>query len=96
MTELTLQKNSEDPSEGTYFLKETYEGKSTQPITTLGKWKVVRGTPQNPDAIVIELKPSNGTQEQYWLVVDNDTIQMLDSQKNTIKSTSNIQLKRKP
>jgi uncharacterized lipoprotein NlpE involved in copper resistance len=93
-TSLTLQKNSDDPSEGTFVMIQTYEGKGTQPVTTLGKWDVVRGTPLNKDAIVIKLKPSDGSVNQYWLVVDNDTLQMLDTQENLIKSPFSLQLKR--
>lgn len=93
-TELTLQKDPEDPTEGVYVLKQTYVGKSTSPQTSLGKWNVVRGTTKNSEAIVLELKSGKALFE-YWLVVDNDTLQMLDLQKNQIQSSVNLQLKRK-
>ena len=93
-TELILQKDPEDPTEGVYTLQETYEGKSKTPNVTLGKWNVVRGTNTDPQAIVIELKTGNETIGD-WLVVDNNTLEMLSLQKTHINSPFNLKLTRR-
>jgi copper homeostasis protein (lipoprotein) len=93
-TQLILQKDPQDPTEGVYTLQETYEGKSSNPVITLGKWDVVKGTSADPQAIVIKLKIGEQT-TGYWLVVDNNTLEMLDMQKNHINSPFNLKLTRR-
>lgn len=93
-TELILQKDPEDPTEGVYTLQETYQGKTNTPVVTLGKWDVTKGTPTDPQAIVIKLKTGKET-TGYWLVVDNNTLEMLDMQKNRINSPFNLKLFRR-
>lgn len=95
LTDLTLQRNSDDPTEGTFVLIQTYEGKNTAPVTTLGKWDRLNGSAEDPRAIVVGLKPSNGDKEQYWLVVDNDTLRELNSQRLPLSSSLRYDLKRR-
>src|SRR5207247_4698611 len=46
-TELTLNRNAKTSAPETYKLRETYLGKPAGTRTTMGKWTILRGTPDN-------------------------------------------------
>jgi copper homeostasis protein (lipoprotein) len=91
-TELILTQTIPNAWHGTFKMKQIYEGKSVNPLLTTGTWEMSQGSPSDSQAKILELKTET-EQPEYWLVVDNNTIQMLDSQKNTINSPFNNVLK---
>jgi len=90
-TELTLTRNDKDAAEGSYVLKETYVGRGG-PFVTKGEWTTLRGTPNNADATVYELNPGDAEKAQYYLVVNENEIKMLDRELNEIDAPFNMSL----
>ena len=72
---LTINEN------GTYTLKDVYEGKSVEPFVEDGRWEVDSGK-------VLELDTKEG-QPQYFLIVNENTLRMLNSEKEEIDSPFN-------
>jgi len=91
-TELTLNRNASSSAPETYKLRETYLGKSAGTRTTTGKWTIVRGTPDNPDATVYQLNPDKPQEVTNFLVVNDNQIRQLDRDRQEIKSTLNFTL----
>jgi copper homeostasis protein (lipoprotein) len=94
-TELTLYRNAKTNAPETYGLRETYLGKSVKPLTSNGKWTILRGTPDNPDAIIYQLNPDKPQQIRNFLVVNDNQIRQLSQDKQEIKSDLNFTLTRR-
>jgi copper homeostasis protein (lipoprotein) len=91
-TELTLNRNARTSALETYKLRETYLGKPAAPRTSTGKWTILRGTPDNPDATVYQLNPDKPQEVTNFLVVNDNQIRQLDRDLHEIKSTLNFTL----
>ena len=76
----------------TYTIKQTYIGKNAAPFVTKGKWSATRGTPNDPNATVYELDPQDPGLTQYFLKVDDNTLQALDNSKEDIESPFSMTL----
>jgi copper homeostasis protein (lipoprotein) len=76
-----------------YVLKSRYQERNNT-FTETGTWTIVRGTPDNPDATVYQLKPKNGGQPTNFLRVSDDEILQLDSERRRIDSKLNFSLKK--
>jgi copper homeostasis protein (lipoprotein) len=93
-TTLSLLANSPDDLAHTrYVLKSNYQERNNT-FTETGTWTIVRGTPDNPDATVYQLKPKNGGQPTNFLRVSDNEILQLDSEHRRIDSKLNFSLKR--
>lgn len=92
--ELTLTKNSANATTGTFILKDTYLGKSIEPISSTGKFEIQTGTPNDPETKVLALNPDNQDEVSYFLMADN-TLKMLDKEKKEIDSPFNQTLTKK-
>src|SRR5678815_1162337 len=73
-TELTLYRNARTSAPETYKLRETYLGKPAGTRTTVGKWTILRGTPDNPDATIYQLSPDKPQEVRTFLVVNDNQI----------------------
>jgi len=62
-------------------------------FTNYGSWTVLRGMPGNADATVYQLNPDKSGKE-YYLRVDDNTLQQLDGDMKPIDSKLNFTLKR--
>lgn len=62
-------------------------------FTQYGEWTVLRGRPGDPNATVYQLDPDKSG-KQYYLRVDEDTLQHLDGDMKPIDSKLNFTLKR--
>jgi putative hemolysin len=62
-------------------------------FTQYGEWTVLRGRPGDPNATVYQLDPDKSG-KQYYLRVDEDTLQQLDGDMKPIDSKLNFTLKR--
>jgi putative hemolysin len=63
-------------------------------FTSYGSWDVLHGMPGNPDTTVYQLTSDKSKGKQYYLRVDEDTLQQLDSEMKPIDSKLNFTLTR--
>lgn len=84
-TKLVLYTSGINKNSGTFQLLETYTGKNDHPFVTSGSWAVVKGNKQNPQASIYQLTDTSSN-VTYYLQVNPQSVQMLDQQKNVIKS----------
>jgi putative hemolysin len=93
ITTLTLYtKAPYDFTEAIYKLQLKYIDRGS--YTSYGSWFVLRGRPGDPDATVYELHPDKSSGKQYYLRVNDDTLQQLDAEMKPIDSKLNFTLKR--
>lgn len=88
LTTLTLIKQKNIGESGYYVMHELYEGKTTTPYITEGTWLITKGTPDNPEASVLQLTQSNAPGVTYYRI-DGETLTMLNQQKEKIDSPFN-------
>lgn len=89
---LTLyQKAPNDFTDAVYRLHLKYIDRGS--FTNYGTWTILRGRPADPDATVYQLDPDKQG-KQYYLRVDDDTLQQLDGDMKPIDSKMNFTLKR--
>jgi len=98
-TTLTLFQNNLK-KQYTYRLQEEYLGQSNGKIfETTGKWNALKGTQQDPKAIVYQLAVQNDDPEDSdvinYLIVNKNTIKMIDEEMNEYESKLNYTLSRK-
>jgi copper homeostasis protein (lipoprotein) len=98
-TTLTLFQNKLK-NQCSYKLHEVYLGQnSDKTFDTYGKWVALKGTQEDPTAIVYQLSVQNEDPEDSdvinYLVVDKNTIKMIDSDMNVYESKENYTLTRK-
>jgi copper homeostasis protein (lipoprotein) len=85
ITTLTLyQKGPNDFTEAVYRLHLKYIDRGS--FTSYGSWTVLRGMPGNADATLYQLDPDKPQGTQYYLRVDDDTLQQLDRERKPIDS----------
>lgn len=98
-TTITLKENNKK-NERTYSLKEVYIGQgSDKSFETTGKWTIIKGTPLDPNAIVYQLAVENDDPEDSdvvnYLVVNNNTLELIDDEMNEFDSKLNYSLNKK-
>jgi copper homeostasis protein (lipoprotein) len=94
ITTLTLyDKAQNDTTEALYKLHLQYIGRNSS-FSEYGLWTTLRGISGNPDATVYQLNPDKPNNAQYYLRVNDDTLQQLDRDKKPIQSNVNFSLKR--
>jgi copper homeostasis protein (lipoprotein) len=86
-------KSPKDLAPTRYLLKRTYQDRGNT-IAEAGTWTVLRGTPDNPDATVYQLKSSAGGQVTNFLRVSDDEILQLDSERRRIDAKLNFSLQK--
>lgn len=93
-TELSLFADSpNEPLHTRYALKRTYleRGKS---YTEVGTWELLRGTPDDPNATIYQLKSKDGGQPANFLRVSDDQIVQLDNERHRFDAKLNFSLKK--
>jgi putative hemolysin len=92
LTTLTLYiKEPNDYRDALYRLQMKYIDRGS--FTKYGSWTVLRGRPGDPNATVYQLDPDKQG-KQYYLRVDDNTLQQLDGDMKPIDSSLNFTLKR--
>lgn len=81
-TTLTLMRHNPYSNNGTYVSHEIYEGKNVQPYVTEGEWEFSKGAYNKPLATVLTLSNEGG--KTYYLVKENNQLQLLDQNKGII------------
>lgn len=98
-TTLTLFQNNLK-KQYTYMLQEKYLGQDNdKTFETTGNWSALKGTQQDPNAIVFQLSIQNDDPEDSdvinYLVVDKNTIKLIDEEMNEFESKLNYTLSKK-
>jgi hypothetical protein len=72
-TELSLSAAPSEsaPSQGTFVAKYMYVGKDFTNVES-GEWKLLRGTPDDKNAVVYDLIADKGKRHEYWLQAGSD------------------------
>jgi hypothetical protein len=63
-------------------------------LETKGEWTVIKGTAQDDNAVVYELRPENSKRVLYYLKVGDSKVKALDKDGNEIDSKLNFSLKK--
>lgn len=88
-TDLTLYTDPEEyVSLDLYY--STPDGDKT--FTSQGVWKIIRGIPSNPKAMVYQIDPDNPAETRSFLVVDDTRLRLLDRDLKPISSNVNLTL----
>ena len=86
-----------DPSgaedHGRYLIRSSYQERNTT-NTEIGTWTLEKGTPNDPSASVYVLKAKTGNGATNYLVVGDNEIKQLDSNRKPFTGTVNFTLKR--
>lgn len=91
-TKLTLTKNSQYSAEGTYTLFETYLGKADKPYITKGNWTTIKGIADNPKQIIYQLMAPEEGQPVNYLLVNSNTLELVDQNYEKIDSPFKLTL----
>jgi len=92
ITTLTLYiKAANDYRDALYRLQLKYIDRGS--FTQYGEWTILHGRPGDDDATVYQLDPDKQG-KQYYLRVDDNTLQQLDGDMKPIESNLNFTLKR--
>lgn len=70
-------------------MHELYEGKTTTPLVTEGRWDITKGSGDNPNANVLTLMPNDNEQVSYYLIEGKSKLTMLNQDKGKIDSPFN-------
>jgi uncharacterized lipoprotein NlpE involved in copper resistance len=85
ITTLTLyQKAPNDFTDAVYRLNMKYIDRGS--FATYGTWTILRGRPDDANATVYQLDPDKPQGTQYYLRIDDDTLQQLDRERKPIDS----------
>jgi len=99
-TTLTLFQNK-SKNQYTYRLHEIYLGTDNdKTFDTYGKWNALKGTQEDPKAIVYQLSIQNEDPEDSdvinYLVINNNSVKLIDDEMNVFETKANYTLIRKP
>lgn len=83
---LTLIPSTKNPSMGTYVLHDVYQGKDMKPFISTGTWQISKGIPQDRQALLLTLNPNDPGMNTYFLIHDDESLEMLDNDKKKIDS----------
>ncbi|MBX6361228.1 MAG: copper resistance protein NlpE N-terminal domain-containing protein [Acidobacterium ailaaui] len=93
VTTLTLYEKAPKDFQGAiYRMHRHYLDRGSD--TDYGHWRLLQGTSQTLDAVIYELDPDLSTRTQYFLRVDENTLQQLDREMKPIASSMNFKLER--
>ena len=98
-TTLTLFQNK-SKNQYSYKLHEVYLGQNNEKtFDTYGKWIALKGTQEDPKAVVYQLSVQNEDPEDSdvinYLVINNNSIKLIDDEMNEFESKANYILIRK-
>ena len=98
-TTLTLYQNK-SKNQYTYRLHEVYLGQNNdKTFDTYGKWIALKGTQEDPKAIVYQLSIQNEDPEDSdvvnYLVINKNSIKLIDDEMNEFESKANYTLTKK-
>ena len=81
-------------------MKSTLVTNNKKTFDTYGKWNALKGHRKDPKAIVYQLSVQNEDPEDSdvinYLVINNNTVKLIDDEMNDFESKANYTLIRKP
>lgn len=83
---LTLTPSDEGSAEGTYELSLTYLERNVEPFIETGVWTTERGTPTDPDAVVVALYREGADEPQRLRRLDATSLRFLSMDGTEIDS----------
>ncbi|HTC21755.1 MAG TPA: copper resistance protein NlpE [bacterium] len=93
-TRLTLTQEGKYVDIGHFTLKQTYLDRSVQPLESRGEWTVIKGTAQDDNAVVYELRPGPSKRILYFLKMGDRKVKLLDKDGNEIDPQLDFSLSR--
>lgn len=96
-TELVLNGDA-NGSGRTFTMKQTYLGKPADKnvVVSSGKWFLAKGNNQDPDAMMLQLIPTEGSNDMLYFVQVSDTeIKLLDKKQKAIQRNHSYSLKKR-
>ncbi|GAA4425655.1 hypothetical protein GCM10023188_06810 [Pontibacter saemangeumensis] len=96
-TELVLNGDANGSSR-TFTMRQTYLGKPADKnvVVSSGKWFLAKGNNQDPDAMTLQLIPTEGINDMLYFVQVSDTeIKLLDKKQTAIQRNHNYSLKKR-
>lgn len=95
-TELVLTGSPKDANR-TFTMKQTFVGKPADKsiVTGSGKWFLAKGNKQNPDAVILQLIPTDGDLDlMYFLQVSDSELKLLNRQQGEIADSQNYSIRK--
>lgn len=95
-TELVLTGSPKDANRS-FTLKQMYMGKPTDKnlVSGSGKWFLAKGNKQNPDAVILQLIPTEGDLDlMYFLQVSETEVKLLNNRQEEISDSKNFSLRK--
>ncbi|MGZ3457671.1 MAG: copper resistance protein NlpE [Archangium sp.] len=80
-------------ADGSYTMRETYQGKATNTAETRGRYDIANGTPADPNAVVYQLTPEQGAVRYFAAANDGQELRLLDANKQELPAQANTTLK---
>ena len=93
-TRLTLTQEGKYIDIGHFTLEETYRGRDAKPRVTRGEWTVIKGTAQDENAVVYELRPGHSKPALYFLKRGETKVERLDREGNETASKAGFTLRK--
>lgn len=84
---LTLTSSEEGSAEGTFELSLTYLERNVEPFIETGVWTTERGTPTDPDAVVVALYREGADEPQRLRRLDATSLRFLSMDGTEIDSS---------
>lgn len=84
---LTLTSSEEGSAEGTFELSLTYLERNVEPFIETGVWTTERGTPTDPDAVVVALYREGAAEPQRLRRLDATSLRFLSMDGTEIDSS---------
>lgn len=95
-TELVLTGSPKD-AKRTFTMKQTFVGKPADKsiVTGSGKWFLAKGNKQDPDAVILQLIPTDGDLDlMYFLQVSDSELKLLNRQQGEISDSQNYSIRK--
>ncbi|PTL80901.1 copper resistance protein NlpE [Vitiosangium sp. GDMCC 1.1324] len=80
-------------ADGSYVLRESYQGKGDNTFESRGRYNMTSGTQADPNATVYQLTPAEGEDRYFVATQEGQELRMLDRNKQEIRSQLNYSLK---
>ncbi|KGE78489.1 MULTISPECIES: copper resistance protein NlpE N-terminal domain-containing protein [Halomonas] len=94
---VTMMGDAQSPAaDRTFDLQASYRGHPQNPPDENyeGRWQLLDGTADNPDATVYELTPQGEGQTYFFLRLDPQTLELIDPQRRRFQNNEMLRLKR--
>ncbi|WP_276496424.1 copper resistance protein NlpE N-terminal domain-containing protein [Pontibacter litorisediminis] len=95
-TELILSGSPKDANRS-FTMRQMYVGKATDKniVSGSGKWFLAKGNKQNPDAVILQLVPTDGDLDlMYFLQMSESEVKLLNNRQEEISDSKDYSLRK--